>query len=114
MSTKARDVFHRWLFHNKDGKTINFTQKSMPFAVFKPNAVWGGVCELGEVKCRLRIRHNMEGERGKRLEVWFPHIELGEVLPFEKSTLVGYMKISGNWRDGTGRCFFEPYKEEEL
>lgn len=108
-----RDELHRWLFARKEGKEMTFSARSMPFAVFKPNAVWGGVCDLGEVKCRLRIRHNMEGKNGMRLEVWFPHIELGEVVPFEKSTLVGYMKIKGNWREGTGHCFFEPFKEEE-
>lgn len=108
---KKRDDFHRWLFERKQGHEVKFTQKSMPFAVFKENAEWGGSCQVGDVKCRIRIRHNSSGEKGKRLEVWFPHSEYGKKVPYEESTLVGYIKISGNWRDGTGVCLFEPYKE---
>ena len=97
---------HRWLFHNKNGQTIVFPQKSMPFAVFKKDAVWGGTCEVGGIKCRIRIRHNDEGEKGKRLEVWFPHEELGRELSFEEATLVGYIEIRGSFREGTGKCVF--------
>lgn len=97
---------HRWLFHNKDGQTIVFPQKSMPFAVFKKDAIWGGICEIGGIKCRIRIRHNSEGEKGKRLEVWFPHEELEEVVPQDKSTLVGYMAIIGSFQKGNGKCVF--------
>ena len=111
---KDRTVLHRWLFSDKSGKTFRFSQRHMPFAVFKTNAVWGGTCEIGDAKCRIRIRHNNDGEKGKRLEVWFPHEELGKVIPYEKSTLVGYMKIKGNWREGTGECYFEPYKKEKI
>lgn len=97
---------HRWLFQDKDGKEIKFPQKSMPFAVFKKNAVWGGSCEIGGTICRIRIRHNSEGEKGRRLEVWFPHNELGEDIPFDKSTLVGYMEILGSFQKGDGKCLF--------
>ena len=101
-----RHRFHRWLFHNKDGQEIVFSQKNMPFAIFKPNAVWGGSCEIGGIKCRIRIRHNMEGEKGKRIEVWFPHKELNKEMSFEDSTLVGYMEIQGSWQKKTGKCIF--------
>ena len=102
---------HRWLFHDKDGKEIKFPQKSMPFAVFKKDAVWGGSCDIGDCKCRIRIRHNSGGEKGKRLEVWFPHEELDKVVPFEKSTLVGHIEIRGNFREGTGKCVFRRIDE---
>ena len=111
MKTK-RDTWNRWLFERKRGHEIKFTQKSMPFSIFKDNAEWGGTCLIGEVKCCIRIRHNGCGEKGKRLEIWFPHSELGKKVPYEESTLVGYMRISGNFRLGTGRCLFEPYKEK--
>ena len=108
-----RDRHHRWLFEGKSGWEIRFTQKHMPFAVFKEDAEWGGICYIGDVKCKIRVKHNGNGEKGKRLEVWFPHRELGKEVPYEQSTLVGYMKIKGNWRDKTGRCLFEPYTEEQ-
>ena len=100
---------HRWLFCDKDGEEMSFSQKSMPFAVFRDNAIWGGSCDIGAAKCRIRIRHNSNGEKGKRLEVWFPHKDLDEVVPFEKSTLVGYMAIRGSFQNGTGKCIFKRY-----
>ena len=78
----------------------------MPFAVFKKNAVWGGTCDIGDCHCRIRLRHNSEGEKGRRLEVWFRHSELDEVLPFEKSTLVGYVEIQGSFQKGNRKCVF--------
>lgn len=98
--------FHRWLFHNKDGQEISFSQKHMPFSVFKKDAVWGGSCEIGGTICRIRIRHNSEGEKGRRLEIWFPHKELDVVVPLEQSTLVGYMEIRGSFQKGNGKCVF--------
>ena len=102
---------HRWLFHNKAGQAIAFMQKQMPFAVFKKDAVWGGICEIGGIRCRRRIRHNDEGEKGKRLEVWFPHAELGRELSFEEATLVGHMAIEGSFQKGTGKCIFRKIGE---
>lgn len=49
---------------------------------------------------------------GRRLEVWFPHEELGREVPFERATHVGYMKIKGSWREGMGQCYFEPIDGE--
>lgn len=106
--------FHRWLFADKDGKEIKFPQRGMPYAAFKENAVWGGPCTIGDTKCRIRIRHNSEGEKGRRLEIWFPDRELGVEVPFEHSTHVGYVKISGSFQKGTGKCFFEPVEEDDL
>lgn len=105
MKLKGHEI-HRWLFCNKDGQDISFSQKRMPFAVFGENAVWGGSCEIGGMKCRIRIRHNSAGEKGRRLEIWFPHEELDVEVPFEKSTLVGYMEIRGSFQKGTGKCIF--------
>ena len=93
---------HRWLFCNKDGQEITFSQKSMPFAVFRDNAVWGVSCEIGGTKCRIRIRHNSEGAKGRRLEIWFPHEELSQIVSFDKSTLVGYIEIYGSFQKGKG------------
>ena len=107
------DVHRHWLFANKDGKEIKFSQRTMPFAVFKPNAKWGGVCIIGDVKCRIRILHNQEGEKGKRLEVWFPDRELGREVPLEGTTIVGHIEIRGNWREKTGRCIFRAYRKDE-
>lgn len=105
MNLKGHEL-HRWLFHNKEGQEIAFSQKSMPVAVFKKDAVWGGTCEIGGIRCRIRIRHNSGGEKGKRLEVWFPHEELDEVISLDKSTLVGYMEIQGSFQKGNGKCVF--------
>lgn len=107
-----RSEFHKWLFQNKDWQTIKFSGHTMPFAVFKDDAVWGGSCEIGDVKCNIRIRHNMDGEKGKRLEVWFPNEELGREVPVEESTLVGYMSIQGSFKDGTGKCVFRRWRDE--
>ena len=97
---------HRWLFCNKDGQEMSFPQKSMPFAVFKKDAEWGGSCEIGGTKCRIRIRHNSDGEKGRRLEVWFPHKDLEEAIPLDESTLVGYMEIQGSFQKSNGKCVF--------
>ena len=74
--------------------------------MFKQNAVWGGSCEIGDTKCRIRIRHNSGGEKGKRLEVWFPHEVFDVVVPFDKSTLVGFIEIQGSFQKGNGKCLF--------
>lgn len=107
----GRLALHRWLFADKNGKEMKFSQKTMPFAVFKHNAVWGGVCTIGDIKCRIKIWHNSEGEKGKRLEVRFPHEELGKVVPIDKTTLVGYIGIQGSFQKGTGTCVFQTIKE---
>ena len=112
MEPKGHEL-HRWLFHNKEGLEIKFPQRSMPFAVFKKDAVWGGSCEIGGTICRIRIRHNSEGEKGRRLEIWFPHKELDEAVPFSKSTLVGYMEIRGCYQKGSGKCFFRRIRDEQ-
>lgn len=103
---------HRWLFRPKDGQKIEFTQRNMPFAVFKPHALWGGTCLIGDIKCDVWIQHNDEGEKGKRLEIYFPHKLIGQTVPIEKTTHVGYMKIEGSWQKGTGKCFFEFLNEK--
>ena len=103
--------FHRWLFLDKGGKEIKFPQKSMPFAVFKKDAVWGGSCDIGDCRCRIRIRHNSIGQKGRRLEIWFPHEELDEVIPFERATLVGFVEIQGSFQKGTGKCLFRQLEE---
>lgn len=111
MSQKNRDELHRWLFCRRGGHEITFSQKIMPFEIFKEDATWGGTCHIGDIKCQIRIRHNCSAPKGKRLEVRFPHKELDVVVPIEETTLVGYVKIQGNFRDGSGKCFFEPVEE---
>lgn len=101
-----REEFHKWLFSDKDGKVMRFSSHGMPFAVFKHGAEWGGSCEIGDVKCGIRILHNMDGEDGKRLEVWFPHKELGREVDFDEATLVGHMAIQGSFKEGNGKCVF--------
>ena len=114
MEQQNKDTFNRWLFSMRDGHEITFSQKSMPYAVFADNAIWGGSCHIGDIKCRIRIRHNSNGEKGKRLEVWFPDFVLDKKVPLEESTLVGYIAIKGNFRDGTGKCIFRLLKGEDL
>ena len=109
--TMKGSELHRWLFHDKDGKEIKFHQKNMPFVVFKPNATWGGSCEIGAIDCCVRIRHNSDGEKGKRLEIWFPYRDNSDSVPIEKATLVGYMAIQGSFQKKTGKCIFRQYRE---
>ena len=106
-----RHKLHRWLFKGKSGKEIRFSAPHMPFSVFMPNAVWGGSCTIGEAICCIRIRHNSSGEKGRRLEVWFPHKEYREEVPYAEATLVGYVKIRGNWKEKTAHCYFQHIEE---
>lgn len=121
----TRDERHRWLFADKDGQTIKFTQEGMPFRILKDDAHFGGVVHIGDTKCRIRIIRNQRAEKGKRNEVHFPDFEwrreetdgrdglwTNEVADSE-STLVGYMEIAGNWKTGEGKCIFHPVDEKE-
>ena len=121
----TRDERHRWLFANKDGKKITFTQEGMPFRILKDGARFGGVVHIGDTKCRIRILRNQKAERGKRNEVRFPDVEWKKIddgsgdglwtneVSDSDSTLVGYMEIAGNWKKGTGKCIFHPVEEKE-
>lgn len=118
----TRDERHRWLFANKDGNKMTFTQEGMPFRILKNGARFGGVVQIGDTKCRIRMLRNQKAESGKRNEVRFPDIEWkrikdgdgdgdGDGLWTNKvsdsdSTLVGHMEITGNWKEGTGKCIF--------
>lgn len=103
----TRDERHRWLFEKKEGHIIHFTQDGMPFRMFRPHEVFGGVVHINDIKCCIRIVNNPDAEKRKRLEVRFPHKE-EKVLPIEETTLVGYMEICGNWKKGEGKCLFHP------
>lgn len=116
----TRDERHRWLFADKDGKRISFTQEGMPFRILKDGARFGGVVYIGDTKCRIRILRNGKAPKGKRNEVHFPDAEwrkeedasgdglwTNEVADCD-STLVGYMEIKGNWKTGEGKCVFHP------
>ena len=109
----TKHEWHRWCFAHKDGQRMVFTQQGMPFRIFQPDAVFGGVIEIGGIKCRVRIVRNPNAEKGKRNEVHFPDAEWSckdgawtDKVTMEESTLVGYMEITGNWKDGKGRCVF--------
>lgn len=115
----TRDERHRWLFAKMDGRRITFGQKGMPFRVMRPDAVFRGVAFLDGNRCRIRIVHKQDAEKGKRYEVRFPDKEWRQVgtddkgmpiwandVPLEETTLVGYMEITGNWKAGEGRCWF--------
>ena len=115
----TRDERHRWLFAKMDGRRITFDQKGMPFRVMRPDAVFGGVAYLDNNRCRIRIVHRQDAEKGKRYEVRFPDKEWKQTgteedstwtndVPLAETTLVGYMEITGNWKAGTGRCWFHP------
>ena len=67
----TRDERHRWLFANMDGRRITFGQRIMPFRVMRPNAEVGGVAFLDGNRCRIRIVHRQDAEKGKRYEVRF-------------------------------------------
>lgn len=115
----TRDERHRWLFAHMDGRRITFEQKGMPFRVMNPDAEFGGVVHIKDTKCRVRILHRQEAEKGKRYEVHFPDREWKSIgtdeegkpawtdkVSDDESTLVGYMEITGNWKNGAGRCIF--------
>lgn len=115
----TRDERHRGLFDHMDGRRITFEQKGMPFRVMKPDAEFEGVVHIKDTKCRVRIVHRQEAEKGKRYEIYFPDREWKRIgtdeegktawtdkVSDDESTLVGYMEIIGNWKDGEGRCIF--------
>lgn len=115
----TRDERHRWLFSHMEGRSITFKKKGMPFRVMKPDAEVGCVVNINGTKCRVRIVHRQEAEKGKRYEVHFPDREWKRIgtdeegntawtyhVSDEESTLVGYIEITGNWKNGTGRCIF--------
>lgn len=131
----TRDERHRWLFAHMEGRRITFKQKGMPFRVMRPNAVFSGVAYLNDTKCRIRIVHKQDTEKGKRYEVRFPDREyvnnpryapnaipeegkpieepmILSTLPIGDTTLVGYMEIAGNWKAGEGRCWFHPIHDD--
>lgn len=122
----TREERHRWLFAKMDGRRITFEQKGMPFRVMHPDAVFGGVAFLDGNRCRIRIIHRQDAEKEKRYEVRFPDKEWKQVgiddegktiwdnnVSLEETALVGYMEITGNWKDGTGRCIFHPVGEND-
>ena len=116
----TRDERHRWCFAHKDGQHVVFKQDGMPFKIFHDHAVWGGIVEIGGTRCRVRIVRNKGAEKGKRNEVYFPDAEWKlepdsegtlrwtDKLTMEETTLVGYLEIKGNWREGAGSCLFHP------
>ena len=104
----TRDERHRMLFSHMDGREMTFSMSGMPFRVMKPDAVVGGTMYIGDCRCCIRIVHRQENEKGRHYEVYFPHIELDEVVPQENTTLVGYMEIKGNWKKHEGKCIFHP------
>ena len=82
--------------------------------------------ESNNNKCRIRIVHRQDAEKGKRYEVRFPDEEWKAIgvdaegktiwenkVSLEETTLVGYMEIKGNWRNGDGKCIFHPLKNSE-
>ena len=117
----TRSTLHRWLFTNHDGQKITFTQKGMPFRILRPDAVFGGTVDIGGTKCRIRIIRKESAEKGKKNEVRFPDFEWRQneygnwtsKVTDEESTLVGYMEIKGNWKEGTGKCIFHAVGLEE-
>ena len=124
----TRDERHRWLFAHMDGRMITFEQKGMPFRVMRPDAIFGGTVSIKDTKCRIRIVHNHEEDKVKRYEVRFPDKEWKRIgfddegneiwtsnVKLEETTLVGYMEITGNWKNREGKCIFHPigYRETE-
>ena len=121
----TRNERHRWLFSHMEGRKITFTQEGMPFRILRDDARFGGVVHIGDTKCRIRIIRNQNAEKGKRNEVHFPDTEWrrednddGDLIWTNKvedydSTLVGFMEITGNWKEGTGRCIFHPVSGED-
>ena len=120
----TRDERHRWLFAKMDGRRITFDQEGMPFRVMRSDAVFGGVAFLDGNRCRIRIVHKQNEEKGKRYEVRFPDKEWKRIgtgvegepiwsrdVPLEETTLVGYMEMTGYWKNGTGKCLFHPIGE---
>ena len=112
-SEMTRDERHRWLFAHMKGYEIKFTQQGMPFRVMRPNAEFGGVVYIGDCRCRIRIVRNQEAGKGKRNEVRFPDTELEVKVPLEDTTVVGYMEVYGDWKQGMGRCEFIPVLQEK-
>lgn len=104
----TRDEWNRWCFAHMDGREMSFISHGMPFKVMKHDAEFGGVAYIGDCKCRVRIVHRQDAEKGKRYEVRFPDTELDVKLATEDTTLVGYMEIKGNWREHEGKCVFHP------
>lgn len=117
----TRDERHRWLFAKMDGRRITFEQKGMPFRVMRPNAVVGCDVYIKDTKCRVRIVHKKEAENGKRYEIRFPDKEWKRIgadeagndiwtsnVKLEETTLIGYMEITGNWKNKEGKCIFHP------
>lgn len=109
----TRDERHRWLFAQMEGRDMRFPSSGMPFKVMKPDGEFGGVAYIGDCKCRIRVVHKPEAEKGKRYEVRFPDSELDQEVPMCKATLVGYMEIKGNWQEHTGECIFHPIGVEQ-
>lgn len=110
---------HKWLFSKMDGREMKFTQQGMPFKVLHSGARVGGTVTIGENPCKVWLVRRSEAEKGKRIEVRFPYkmyrrVEEGDeeptsdLIPVEESTLVGYMEVRGNFKQGTGRCVFHP------
>lgn len=104
----TRDEQHRMLFAHMDGREMRFPSSGMPFKVMKPYGEFGGVTYIGDCRCRVRVIHRQEAEKGKRYEVRFPDSELDVRPPTEETTLVGYMEIKGNWKAHEGVCLFHP------
>lgn len=109
-----RELEARRLFAGKDGQTVVFSQKGMPFRLFSPGAVFGGVAEIGGTKCRIRIVRNSDAAEGFRNEVRFPDREWRRQedgtwtnkVPDSETVLVGHIVVRGDLRKDGGKCVF--------
>ena len=95
---ESKEEAYRWLFANKDGEEVEFTNVAIAQRVFDYGVDFDGVVTIGAAKAKVKLCHDAEtGE----VEVRFPHIELGKIVPLWETVGVGWIV-----RDNEGKCWF--------
>lgn len=95
---ESKELAYRWLFASFDGEEVMFTNPTIAERVFDYGVDFDGVVGIGSTKTKVKLCHDAEtGE----VEVRFPHIQLGKVVPLWETIGVGWV-----WRDKDGRCWF--------
>lgn len=94
----SKEKAYRWLFSNKDGDEVLFSDARIASRIFDEGEDFDGTVTIGATKTIVKFCHDADtGE----VEVRFPHKQLEKVVPLWETVGVGWLV-----RDGEGRCRF--------
>lgn len=96
----SKEIAYQWLFSNKRGDEISFSNSNVGIRVFQWGKDFAGTVGIGFSKVRVKLVHDRDS---RQIKVYFPHNELDEIVPLERSCHVGYARV-----DVDGKVRFWP------